>query len=93
MHVGRSDGPDARRPMLRLADGSAEGACSADGLVCGTYVHGLFAHDAQRGAWLARWGAAPSGLVHEARIEAALDELAAHVERHMRIDRLLSLAR
>jgi cobyric acid synthase len=45
--------------LLRFADGRADGAVSGDGLVTGTYVHGLFADDRQRAAWLARLGAAP----------------------------------
>jgi len=93
MHVGRTDGPDRRRPFARRADGSAEGAMSADGRVAGTYLHGLFADDGQRAAWLARLGAAPSDLRYEAGVEAVLDRLAAHLGRHVDLDRLLALAR
>ncbi len=93
MHMGRTAGPDAARPVLRLADGRAEGATSADGRVQGTYLHGLFGDDAQRAAWLRRWGAAPSGHRHAAAVEAALDGLAAHLEAAMDLERLLSLAR
>ncbi len=52
MHMGVTEGPDCARPFARLADGSPEGAVSADGRVIGTYVHGLFADDRQRAAWL-----------------------------------------
>ena len=92
MHMGRTAGADCARPLLHLADGRADGACSADGRVCGTYVHGLFADDRQRAAWLARFGAASSGASYEAAVEAALDALAAHLEAHMDLDRLLALA-
>ena len=54
MHMGVTEGPDRARPFARLADGSPEGAVSADGRVIGTYIHGLFADDRQRAAWLAR---------------------------------------
>ncbi len=93
MHVGRTDGPDRIRPLLRFADGSAEGAGSADGRITGAYVHGLFAHDGQRAAWLARLGAPASGLDYEADVDRVLDALAAHLERHVDLDRLLALAR
>ncbi|MDQ1080691.1 cobyric acid synthase CobQ [Pseudoroseomonas cervicalis] len=92
MHIGRTTGPDTARPLLRLADGRAEGACSADGRVAGTYVHGFFSADAQRAAWLARLGAKAAPRDHEAEVEAALDALAAHLERHMDIPGLLALA-
>ena len=92
MHMGRTQGPDAARPLLHLNDGKPDGAQSPDGLVAGAYVHGLFAHDAQRAAWLRRLGA-PSTHRHDAAIEAALDALAAHLETHMDVARLISLAR
>jgi adenosylcobyric acid synthase len=93
MHIGRTTGPDATRPFLRLADGRADGAVSADGQVTGTYAHGLFGHDAQRAAWLARLGAPAAPRSHEAEVEATLDALAAHLERHVEIDALLRMAR
>ncbi|TXM63657.1 cobyric acid synthase [Methylobacterium sp. WL120] len=93
MHVGDTTGADSSRPLLRLADGRADGAVSADGLVCGTYVHGLFSDDRQRAAWLARLGAGSDGASYEAGIERVLDALALHLERHVDCDRLLALAR
>lgn len=92
MHMGRTDGPDCARPFLRFDDGRPDGACSPDGGVCGTYVHGLFADDRQRAAWLARFGAVASTRSHEAEVETVLDALAAHLERHMNLDRLLALS-
>ncbi|MDF2597745.1 MAG: cobyric acid synthase CobQ [Methylobacterium brachiatum] len=93
MHIGATHGPDAARPLLRLADGRVDGAVSADGLVAGTYVHGLFAHDAQRAAWLTRLGTISAGAGYEAGVEAALDGLARHIAAHVDCDRLLALAR
>jgi adenosylcobyric acid synthase len=93
MHVGETDGPDRARPVLRFADGRDEGAVSPDGLVQGVYVHGLFADDAQRASWLAWIGAEASALRYEASVEAILDAFAAHLARHVDLDRLLSLAR
>ena len=93
MHIGATEGPDAARPLLRLADGRVDGAVSADGLVAGTYVHGLFAHDAQRAAWLTRLGTVSEGAGYEAGVEAALDGLARHIAAHVDCDRLLALAR
>ncbi len=94
MHMGRTVGPDCARPFAVLADGRPEGAVSADGRAWGAYVHGLFADDRQRSAWLARLGsAAPSRLDYEAGVEAALDALAAHLAAHLDLEGLLGLAR
>ncbi len=92
MHVGRTAGPDCANPMLTFDDGRDDGAVSDDGRVSGTYVHGLFAGDACRAAWLAGFGAA-SAVSHGASVEAALDALAAHLETHMDVGRLIGLAR
>ncbi len=93
MHLGQTDGAGTDRPMLRLPGGRTDGAGSADGLVTGCYVHGLFADDAQRGAWLARLGGVSSGRCYEADVDSVLDRLATHLEAHVDVDRLLSLAR
>jgi len=93
MHIGVTEGCDRARPFARLADGSPEGAISADGRVIGTYIHGLFADDRQRGAWFARFGAGAPDLAYENLIEQTLDSLAAHLAANIDLDRLLKLAR
>lgn len=93
IHLGETDGPDRARPLGRLDDGRAEGATSADGLVAGSYVHGLLGEAAQRRAWLARIGVAGCGPDHTADIDAALDAIAARIEAHVDVDGLVALAR
>jgi len=93
MHIGRTEGPDRARPLLHLAGDRPEGAVSRDGRVSGAYVHGLFAADAARRAFLESLGAETSDLAYEAEVEATLDALAAHVAEHVDLDRLLELAR
>ena len=91
MHVGRTTG--AARPLLALADGTADGAIDDSGRVAGCYIHGLMADDRQRRHWLQKIGAPDTGFDYEAGIEATLDRLAAHIERHLDLDRLLALAK
>ncbi len=93
MHLGRTWGAGCARPMLVLDDGHADGAVSVDGKVRGCYVHGFFSDPAQRAALLARLGGAGSGLSYEASVEDALDAVARHLEAHIDLDRLLTLAR
>ena len=93
MHVGASRGPGLARPMLELA-GKPEGAVSEDGRVMGCYLHGLFAADGFRHAFLNRLKARQSsGLAYEAEIERTLDRLAEHLEAHLDLDALLAAAR
>jgi adenosylcobyric acid synthase len=91
IHLGRTSGPDCLRPVLEI-DGQMDGATSADGRVAGCYVHGLFASDGFRKAWLAGFGHR-SALAYEAGIEATLDALADHCEAHLDIERILAIAR
>ena len=92
MHIGRTTGPDCARPLLRFEDGREDGAISPDGRVMGAYAHALFADDSQRAAWLAGLGTS-SDLRYDATVERTLDELAAHLARHIDLDALLGLAR
>lgn len=92
MHVGVTEGEDSTRPFSTIGN-HTEGAMSADGRVFGTYVHGLFADDGQRSAWLERLGAERSALNYEEQVDAVLDRLADHMECHLDLDRLLSIAR
>ncbi|HEX3439331.1 MAG TPA: cobyric acid synthase CobQ, partial [Pseudolabrys sp.] len=93
MHMGVTEGPDRARPFAQLADGTPEGAMSANGQVIGTYVHGLFADDKQRAAWLARLGGGPATIAYDDMIERTLDRLAWHLTTFIDLDRLLTLAR
>jgi adenosylcobyric acid synthase len=94
MHMGRTDGPDRERPLLDLGDGRTDGAQSADGLVAGCYLHGLFAADGFRAAALKALNpAVRSDLRFEAGVDATLDALAAHLEAHLDLDALLAAAR
>ncbi|WP_395697929.1 cobyric acid synthase [Methylocella sp.] len=92
MHVGRTFGPGIERPMLILAGGRPDGAVSADGRARGCYAHGLFAAPEQRASLLRRLGGEGAGRSYAQALEDALDAVAAHLEAHLDLDRLLSLA-
>jgi adenosylcobyric acid synthase len=92
MHIGRSAGPDAARPMLKLGTRD-DGAIAASGRVMGCHLHGLFRSDAFRRAFLERLGAAPDPtLFDDQRVERALDTLARHLDLHVDLDALLKIA-
>ncbi len=91
IHLGVTDGPDRARPFAHV-DTRPEGAVSRCGRVAGTYLHGLFAADGFRAAWLAAEGAGAGGLAYGQAVEEALDALARHLEAHMDVDALLEIA-
>jgi adenosylcobyric acid synthase len=92
IHLGATTGSDCARLFAQTANGS-EGATSLDGLVTGTYLHGCFAADGFRHAFLKSLGAPPSDLAFDHLIEKTLDDLAAHLETHLDLDKILELAR
>jgi len=93
MHMGETRGADCARPMLMI-DGRPHGAGSADGLVQGCYLHGLFAADGFRHAFLAGLGRdRRQAVAYEAGIEATLDRLAQWLEADLDLDAFLDLAR
>jgi len=90
MHMGRTTGADTARPMLK-PDGRDEGAVSADGQIAGCYLHGLFASDEFRRAFLAGFGVT-STLAFDATVDAVLARLADHLAAAIDLDRLLEIA-
>ncbi len=93
MHMGRTSGKGLENPMLEF-DGRPEGAVSRDGRVMGCYLHGLFAADGFRQAFLFRIrDREPSKLNYDAEIETVLDNLASHLETYLDLDGLLDVSK
>ena len=101
IHMGRTVLAPGTASLVHVAvDGCgesahADGAVSADGLVCGTYLHGLFDAAEFREAFLRRLRAA-AGLPERAPGEAGvrlsdIDRLADHVAAHLDMVRLDSI--
>jgi adenosylcobyric acid synthase len=100
IHVGRSTRSETFAPFADVVRGSGEcvedGARSADDRVAGTYVHGLFANDAQRHAFV-RAARLRSGLLPPAALaplaaerDARFERLAEHVRASLSLDALLA---
>ena len=91
IHLGKTTGPDCTRLFAQTANGP-EGASSPDMLVTGTYLHGCFAADGFRHAFLKSLGMNASTFAFDQTIEQTLDDLAAHLEAHLDLDQILELA-
>ena len=91
IHLGQTGGADCSRPFA-LLEGRPDGAISASGQVMGSYLHGCFSSDEFRAKFLTSLGIQSSTLRFEDTIETTLDALAQHLENHLDLDRLLSLA-
>lgn len=91
IHLGNTVGPDRSNGWLTL-DGRSEGAASADARIKGCYIHGLFAADRFRSSFMANIGAPVQDMSYNAGVDATLDALAAHLETHLDVDRILTLA-
>ena len=87
--------PRAQQTFSAAVDlgGRPDGAISGDGRVMGCYLHGIFAADDFRRAFLKSIKADfESDLNFNARVDATLDALADHLERHVAIDRIWEIA-
>ena len=89
IHIGQTEGQDCQRPLFYI-NGAREGAQSKDGRVMGSYLHGLFANDIFRSAYLKSMDISASSFNYEAEIDNTLEDLALHLEKHLSIDKLIS---
>ena len=92
IHLGKTKGEDCKQPFAYL-DKEPEGACSKDGRISGSYLHGLFSSDDFRSAFLEKLGA-PSGgdLKYEKNLNDVLNKLANHIEDQLDVNALLKVA-
>lgn len=91
IHMGETTGPDADARAWLALDARRHGAAASNGLVRGAYLHGLFASDTFRAAYLSMLGA-QSEIAYDALVEDTLDRLAAHLREHLDLDALLAAA-
>jgi adenosylcobyric acid synthase len=86
IHMGETQGENAWLEILSR-NGEAvhvpDGSISSNGKVWGCYIHGLFANDSFRHAWLRRLGWTGQGISQAERLETSLEKLADTVENSM----------
>lgn len=89
IHAGVTSGSALGRPLVTLGERS-DGAISQDGLILGTYLHGVFESGSACNALL-RWAGLKRVQTPDYRAlrEAAIDRLADAVEEHLDVERIL----
>ena len=96
IHLGKTDGPDCARPFATIIQGDKtqkEGACSENGQIQGTYLHGLFTNDDFRAHFLRELGVTQAGSTrYEQTLDETLNALADHLEAHLDLPGLFELA-
>ncbi|NQW00224.1 MAG: cobyric acid synthase [Rhodospirillales bacterium] len=93
MHMGETTGSATDRPWFILDGGRADGASSTDGRVLGSYLHGLFADDGFRTGFLNQLrDLQMPRQAYAQKIETILDNLAQHMEHHLRFDLIDKIA-
>ncbi len=92
IHLGTTSGPDTKNAWLDI-DGRPEGAENATGQIRGCYLHGLFASDDFRAAYLAQLGHIGAVHPYEDTVEQTLDALAKHLSEHLDIESFFACAR
>ena len=94
MHMGKTTGNGLKKPMLRLNDKKFDGAISEDGNIMGCYLHGIFANDDFRNAFLDQYRSQrKNNIGYDDMIEKTLNQLADHMEEYINLDQLLVLAK
>lgn len=89
IHMGQTSGPDCGRPLFL----PHEGAVSADGLIAGTYIHGLFSGDAFRSQWLRSLGATGTEkFSYWGKVDTILNNWADILEKSIDTEQLLKIS-
>lgn len=95
IHLGQTMFQGPHTPLL-MVENEAEGVSIEDGRILGTYVHNLFHNDLFRTAWLnklrGRKGLPEQKMVSmEKEKMNQYENLAAHVEKHLDVQKLLEI--
>jgi adenosylcobyric acid synthase len=97
IHIGKTTGSDCNRPIISLVKNGKvkfDGASTYDGRIMGSYVHGIFASNSFRSAFLKNFGLKKENSIDfNWEVENTLDKLADHLEKYININSLFKLAR
>lgn len=88
IHIGETFGLDCERPFA-LIDMKKDGAISENGLVIGTYLHGMFVNDEFRKKFLEKIGFSSSNSNYISSLDKTLNKLSDKIEENINVDKIL----
>ena len=89
IHIGETKGEDCKKPFS-LIHQKKDGAISKDGLVMGSYIHGMFEDNDFRSFFIKKIHGINSLIDYKKQINQNLDEFANFIDDRTQINRLLS---
>lgn len=90
IHLGKTFGPDCENPFSKI-NGRSDGAISKNGLVMGSYVHGMFKNNLFRSFFLNKILGIQSNYNYQENLDKALDEFSRLIDKNIQVNKLLNL--
>ncbi len=89
IHVGETKGKDCDKPFSFIHN-KKDGAISKDGLVMGSYIHGMFENNKFRSFFIKKIFGFNSSIDYQKKINQNLDEFADFIDEKTEINKLLN---
>ena len=91
IHIGKTEGNDCNNPFAMVKD-KKDGAVSDDGLVMGSYLHGMFVNNEFRSMFLNKIGLKSSNLDYKKEVNKSLDDFADLIEDNINVSEVFDMA-
>ena len=91
IHIGKTEGNDCNNPFAKVKD-KKDGAVSDDGLVMGSYLHGMFVNNKFRSMFLNKIGLKSSNLDYKKEVNKSLDDFADLIEDNINVSEIFDMA-
>ena len=91
IHIGKTNGNDCKNPFA-IINNKFEGAVSKDGLIMGSYLHGMFVNNKFRSMFLKKLGFQTSNLNYSSKVDQSLNEFADLIEDHINVSEIFDRA-
>ena len=91
IHIGQTVGNDCNQPFATV-NNKNEGAVSKNGLVMGSYLHGMFENNKFRSNFLKKIGFESSNLDYSKKVDQSLNDFADFLEENLNVSEIFDKA-